>query len=106
MNNPIGTKMAVNFRRNLVGSGFSPTTINCDTNIEFMKIATKSDEPKTTDKVIGKKIINCPITPGQVPSGTKAATVVAVEIIIGIAISPIPFFAAFIREIFSVSMSR
>ncbi len=50
--------------------------------------------------------MNCPITPGQVPSGTKAATVVAVEMIIGIAISPIPFLAASIRDIFSVSINR
>ena len=71
-----------------------------------MKIATNSDEPNTTDKVIGKKIINCPITPGQVPSGTNAATVVAVEMIIGIAISPIPFLAASMRDIFSVSINR
>jgi hypothetical protein len=40
--------------------------------------------------------MNSPITPGHKPSGIKAATVVAVEMIIGNAISPIPVFAAFI----------
>ena len=44
-----------------------------------MKMATKSDEPSTTESVIGKKIINSPMIPGQRPRGTKAATVVAVE---------------------------
>ena len=46
------------------------------------------------DKVIGKIFMNSPIIPGQRPKGTKAATVVKVEMIIGKAISPIPFFAA------------
>ena len=57
--------------------------MNFETSIELKKIATTRDEPKTIDSVIGKKIINSPITPGQKPKGKKAATVVAVEIIIG-----------------------
>ena len=52
------------------------------------------EEPNTTDSVIGKQTINSPITPGHIPKGINAATVVAVEIIIGNAISPIPFLAA------------
>ena len=51
--------------------------------MELKKIATIKDDPKTIDSVIGKKIINLPIVPGQKPSGTKAAMVVAVDIIIG-----------------------
>ena len=50
--------------------------------------------------------MNCPITPGHIPNGTNAATVVAVEIIIGNAISPIPFFAASNLDIPSSSIKR
>ena len=56
--------------------------------------ATNSEELRTTERVIGKYIINFPIVPGQKPSGKKAANVVAVEAMIGHAISPIPCFAA------------
>ena len=38
--------------------------------------------------------MNSPIKPGQAPSGTNAAIVVAVETIIGKAISPMPALAA------------
>ena len=38
--------------------------------------------------------MNLPILPGHNPSGINAATVVAVEIIIGKAISEMPFFVA------------
>ena len=58
------------------------------------------------DKVIGKITMNCPIIPGQRPKGINAATVVAVEIIIGKAISPIPFLAASILVIPSSSIKR
>ena len=84
----------------------SSVDIYLDTNTELKKMATKSDEPSTTDKVIGKYFMNCPITPGHNPSGINAATVVAVEIIIGNAISPIPFLAASIRLIPSWSIRR
>ena len=57
--------------------------MNFETSIELKKIATTRDEPKTIDSVIGKKIINSPITTVQEPRGTNAATVVAVEKIIG-----------------------
>ena len=57
--------------------------MNSETNIELNNRATIRDEPKTIESVIGKKIINSPITPGQEPRGTNAATVVAVEKIIG-----------------------
>ena len=44
--------------------------------------------------------------PGQKPKGTKAATVVAVEMIMGKAISLTPFLAASKRGMPSFSMSR
>ena len=69
-------------------------------------MATNKDEPKTIDNVIGKITINCPIIPGQRPKGIKAATVVAVDMIIGKAISPIPFLAASILVIPSSSIKR
>ena len=53
--------------------------------------ATKSEDPNTIIRVIGKYCINSPIIPGHKASGTKAARVVAVEAMIGQATSPIPF---------------
>ena len=50
--------------------------------------------------------MNSPINPGQAPRGMKAAIVVAVETIIGNAISPIPALAALIRDIPSFSIKR
>ena len=69
-------------------------------------MATNKEDPNTTESVIGRYIINSPITPGQSPRGIKAAIVVAVEIIIGIAISLIPCFAASILGIPSSSIKR
>ena len=59
-----------------------------------MTNATNNDENNTTESVIGKYIINLPIVPGHNPNGKKAAKVVAVEAIIGQAISPTPSIAA------------
>ena len=77
-----------------------------ETSTELKNIATSKDEPNTTDKVIGKKTINLPILPGHNPNGINAAIVVAVEIIIGNAISEIPFLVASIllRPSFSISL--
>ena len=50
--------------------------------------------------------MNSPIKPGHAPRGTKAAIVVAVETIIGKAISPIPAFAADILDMPSFSIKR
>ena len=77
-----------------------------ETKTELKKIATNNDEPNTTERVIGKNTINFPILPGQSPRGIKAAIVVAVEIIIGNAISDIPFLVASIlfRPSFSISL--
>ena len=65
-----------------------------ETRTELKNIATIKDEHNTTDKVTGKKIINFPILPGHKPRGINAATVVAVDIIIGNAISN-SFFSSF-----------
>ena len=64
------------------------------------------NDPNTTDSVIGKNTINFPILPGHNPKGINAAIVVAVDIIIGNAISDIPFFVASIlfRPSFSISL--
>ena len=51
--------------------------------MELKKTATIKEDPNTMERVMGKKIINSPMVPGQKPKGTKAAMVVAVEIIIG-----------------------
>ncbi len=87
-------------------SSLSPVSMKLETSMEFMKMATNREDPSTTDRVIGKKIINSPIIPGQSPRGTKAATVVAVEMMIGMAISPIPFLAASSRVMPSSSIRR
>ena len=76
-----------------------------ETRTELKNIATIKDEHNTTDKVTGKKIINFPILPGHKPRGINAATVVAVDIIIGNAISEIPFLVASILFIPSFSIS-
>ena len=89
----------------LTGMLVSSIFINLETNTELKKIATSSEEHSTTDRVIGKKTINLPILPGHNPSGIKAATVVAVEIIIGKAISEIPFFVASILFMPSFSIN-
>ncbi len=81
------------------GKSLSSAVINREVSIALITKATKSEDPKTTDKVIGKYIINLPIIPGQKPSGAKAATVVAVEAIIGHAISPTPCLAASLGDI-------
>ena len=35
-------------------SSLSPTSMNLETNMEFIKMATNKEEPNTTDKVMGK----------------------------------------------------
>src|SRR6056297_363011 len=106
MNSPNTPRIMLNRINCFLVSSFSPTCINCETNMEFINMATNKEEPSTTDNVMGKKIINSPIMPGQVPNGTKAATVVAVDMIMGMAISPIPFLAASLRDMPSCSIRR
>ena len=63
----------------------------------FMISATKSEEERVTIKVLGRKPINSPAIPGMKIKGKKAATVVIVDVVTGIAISLVPNFAASIR---------
>ena len=56
--------------------------------------ATNKEDKRVTIIPIGRKLINFPVRPGQKASGTKTARVVAVDVIIGIAISPIPNLVA------------
>ena len=90
----------------LIGMSLSSTLMYCETNTELKNIATNNDEPKTVDKVIGNSFMKSPITPGHKPKGINAATVVAVDIMIGYAISLIPFFAASTLSIPSSSIRR
>ena len=63
--------------------------------VMYLKIkATKSDELSTIISVIGKYFINSPMIPDQKANGKNAARVVAVEAIIGIAISPTAYLVA------------
>ena len=59
-----------------------------------MTRATKSDDDNTMMRVIGMYFINSPTIPGHTASGKKAASVVAVLAIIGIATSPAPYLEA------------
>ena len=89
-----------------IGILVSSIFIIFETSTELKNIATSKDEPKTTESVIGKKTINFPILPGHNPNGINAAIVVAVEIIMGNAISDIPFFVAstLFNPSFSISL--
>ena len=49
--------------------------------------ATKREEERVTIKVLGRKLINSPAIPGMKIKGKKAATVVIVDVVTGIAIS-------------------
>src|SRR5690606_31565206 len=84
----------------------SSAVIKRDISTELKKIATKREEPKTMERVIGKYFMNSPMMPGQRPRGTKAATVVRVEMMMGKAISPIPCLEAWILDIPSSSIRR
>ena len=75
----------------------SSVFMNCEVSIELMINATNSDDPRTIERVIGNITMNLPMVPGHKPSGKKAIKVVAVEAIIGHAISPRPCLAAFVR---------
>ena len=61
---------------------------------ELMISATKREEERVTIKVLGRKLINSPAIPGIKIKGKKAATVVIVDVVTGIAISLVPNMAA------------
>ena len=63
-------------------------------NIGFIIRATNNDELKTMIKVIGSHCINLPTIPSHKISGKNAASVVAVDAMIGRATSPTPCFVA------------
>ena len=64
----------------------------------FITNATNREDKRVTIIPIGKKLMNLPVKPGQKARGTNTANVVAVDVIIGIAISPIPSLVASILE--------
>jgi len=68
--------------------------INLEVNTGLITKATNKDYVSTQMSVIGKYFMNIPMIPGQNIKGRKAANVVAVEAIIGMATSAAPYFAA------------
>ena len=70
------------------------TRINLAQSTGFITSAINNEELNTTISVIGRYFIKLPINPGQKANGINAASVVAVEAIIGQATSPVPYFAA------------
>ena len=60
--------------------------------------ATNSEEVSTTIKVIGRIFINSPTMPFQKTRGKNAASVVAVDAMMGTAISPTAYLAAENKE--------
>ena len=77
----------------------SSVFIKTEVKVELITNATNNEDESTIIKVIGKNFMNCPIIPGHNAKGTKAAKVVAVDAIIGMATSPTPYFAASLRDI-------
>ncbi|CAI8386763.1 MAG: Uncharacterised protein [Flavobacteriales bacterium UBA4585] len=82
----------------LLFMGDSSTFINAAVNPGLITNATKSEDDNTVIKVRGKYFMNSPKSPGQNASGKNAASVVAVEAMIGKATSPAPSFAAVMRS--------
>ena len=60
----------------------------------LMTSATISELTSTRINVIGKYFMNSPTMPGQMASGMKAASVVAVLAMMGQATSPAPYLEA------------
>ncbi|CAI8349269.1 MAG: Uncharacterised protein [Cryomorphaceae bacterium] len=80
----------------LIGS--SSTFINAAVRPGLITSATNSEEESTVITVSGKYFMNSPKRPGQKASGKNAASVVAVDAMIGKATSPAPSFAAVKRS--------
>ena len=72
-------------------------------NTGLMMYATTREAVRVIIKVIGKYIMNFPITPPQNASGTNGASVVAVPERTGKKISPAAFFAAIFMGTFPLS---
>ena len=77
-----------------------------EVNAGLITNATNREELNTMISVIGRYFMNSPIIPGQIASGINAASVVAVEAIIGQATSPTPYLAASNALMPSSSISR
>ena len=69
--------------------------MNFAANTGLSTNATKSDDERTMISVTGRYLMKLPTIPGQNISGKNAASVVAVDEIMGIAISLVPFLTAF-----------
>ena len=76
------------------GRTSSSVTSQAEHNVGTTTSPTKSDEVKVMIRVSGRYFMNSPTIPGQNVNGRKAAKVVAVEAIIGMATSPVPSLAA------------
>ena len=59
-------------------------------NMGLMTRATNSEDDSTMISVNGRYCMNWPMMPGQMANGRKAASVVAVEAMMGHATSPTP----------------
>ena len=63
----------------------------------LITMATNSEADSTTISVRGRKLMNCPMMPGQNSRGQKATSVVSVDVITGQATSLAPRRAASVR---------
>src|SRR6056297_2259662 len=80
--------------RTVASSERSSTLIKAEVNTGLITSATNREEVNTTISVIGKYCIKLPTRPGQKAKGKNAASVVAVDTIMGTATSPAPYLAA------------
>src|SRR5690606_9907110 len=82
INRPITERIPVMRMMFPSGISLSSEVIKRETSTELKKMATKREDPSTTERVIGKYFMNSPMIPGHMARGTKAATVVTVEMMI------------------------
>ena len=78
--------------------GVPSSFMNIAQRVGTMTSATKSELVSVTMRVLGRKPMNSPTSPGQKRSGAKAASVVAVAAMMGTATSPVAFLAASVRS--------
>ena len=80
------------------GAGSSSSRRNIAHSVGTITSATNRELESATMSVDGRSFMNSPTWPGQKRSGAKAASVVAVAAITGMATSPVAFFAAVRRS--------
>ena len=80
------------------GAGSSSSRRNIAHSVGMITSATNSELESVTMSVHGMNFMNSPTWPGQKRSGAKAASVVAVATMTGMATSPVAFFAAVRRS--------